>query len=185
MSYHPSSCLPVMPSKQPGNPKLAPRKAEAQVEKPVDLPIPTDDRAGDLPARAITRPTPAGRASGAGCCLSKCCRPSVQSTLTPWDIWGFIRLRDMLYYFPRRYDDYSQLKPINRLWYGEVVTVIGSVQSVNDPPGAQRAGAGGRGAGKRRDRRFARHLVQPAVGCKTPAQWNAGCAFRKDRPIPG
>ena len=38
----------------------------------------------------------------------------------------------MLYYFPRRYDDYSQLKPINRLWYGEVVTVIGSVQSVNN-----------------------------------------------------
>ncbi len=43
---------------------------------------------------------------------------------------GLYTLRDMLYYFPRRYDDYSQLKPINRLWYGEVVTVIGSVQSV-------------------------------------------------------
>jgi ATP-dependent DNA helicase RecG len=43
---------------------------------------------------------------------------------------GLYTLRDMLYYFPRRYDDYSQLKPINRLWFGEVVTVIGSVQSV-------------------------------------------------------
>jgi ATP-dependent DNA helicase RecG len=39
-------------------------------------------------------------------------------------------LRDMLYHFPRRYDDYSQLKPINRLWYGEEVTVIGTVQSM-------------------------------------------------------
>jgi ATP-dependent DNA helicase RecG len=39
-------------------------------------------------------------------------------------------LRDMLYYFPRRYDDYSQLKPINRLFYGEEVTVIGTIQSV-------------------------------------------------------
>jgi ATP-dependent DNA helicase RecG len=39
-------------------------------------------------------------------------------------------LGDMLYFFPRRYDDYSQLKPINRLWYGEEVTVIGTVQNV-------------------------------------------------------
>ncbi len=44
---------------------------------------------------------------------------------------GLITLRDMLYYFPRRYDDYSQLKPINRLVYGEEVTVIGTIQSVN------------------------------------------------------
>jgi len=40
-------------------------------------------------------------------------------------------LGDMLYHFPRRYDDYSQLKPINRLQYGEDVTVIGTVQSIH------------------------------------------------------
>ena len=43
-------------------------------------------------------------------------------------------LRDMLYYFPRRYDDYTQLRTINRLFYGEEVTVIGTVQSVNTRP---------------------------------------------------
>ena len=43
---------------------------------------------------------------------------------------GLKTLGDMLYYYPRRYDDYTQLKPINRLWYGEEVTVIGSVESV-------------------------------------------------------
>ncbi|MBW8012656.1 MAG: ATP-dependent DNA helicase RecG [Chloroflexi bacterium] len=43
-------------------------------------------------------------------------------------------LGDMLYHFPRRYDDYSKLKPINRLEYGEVVTIIGTVQSVNSRP---------------------------------------------------
>jgi ATP-dependent DNA helicase RecG len=43
---------------------------------------------------------------------------------------GLRTLRDLLYYFPRRYDDYSQLKPINRLWYGEEVTVIGTVQNI-------------------------------------------------------
>jgi ATP-dependent DNA helicase RecG len=45
---------------------------------------------------------------------------------------GLETLEDMLYYFPRRYDDYSQLKPINRLEYGEQVTVIGSVQNVSN-----------------------------------------------------
>jgi ATP-dependent DNA helicase RecG len=44
---------------------------------------------------------------------------------------GMHTLGDMLYYFPRRYDDYSQLKPIKSLWYGEYVTVIGTIQSVN------------------------------------------------------
>ena len=40
----------------------------------------------------------------------------------------------MLYYFPRRYDDYSKMKPINRLWFGEEVTVIGNVQSIATRP---------------------------------------------------
>ena len=44
---------------------------------------------------------------------------------------GLKSLGDMLYNFPRRYDDYSKLKPIRQLWYGEVVTVIGVVKSVN------------------------------------------------------
>lgn len=43
---------------------------------------------------------------------------------------GLATLEDMLYYFPRRYDDYSILKPINRLEYGEEVTVIGTIQNV-------------------------------------------------------
>ena len=44
---------------------------------------------------------------------------------------GLHTLGDMLYYFPHRYEDYSQLKPIKGLWYGEQVTVIGAVQSVS------------------------------------------------------
>ncbi len=47
---------------------------------------------------------------------------------------GMKTLGDMLYYFPRRYDDYSQLKPIKSLWYGEQVTVIGTIQSVHTRP---------------------------------------------------
>lgn len=44
---------------------------------------------------------------------------------------GLNTLEDLLYFFPRRYDDYSQLKPINRLNYGEEVTVLGMIQSMS------------------------------------------------------
>jgi ATP-dependent DNA helicase RecG len=47
---------------------------------------------------------------------------------------GLHTLGDMLYNFPRRYDDYTQLKPIQRLHYGEEVTVIGSVDSIDSRP---------------------------------------------------
>jgi len=42
---------------------------------------------------------------------------------------GIHTIRDMLYLFPHRYDDYSQLKTINRLEYGEEVTIIAQVRS--------------------------------------------------------
>ncbi|MDX1614164.1 MAG: ATP-dependent DNA helicase RecG [Candidatus Promineifilaceae bacterium] len=40
---------------------------------------------------------------------------------------GIDTIWDLLYTFPRRYDDYTLLKPINRLAYGDTVTVIGTV----------------------------------------------------------
>ncbi len=42
---------------------------------------------------------------------------------------GVHTIRDLLYYFPTRYDDYSALKTINRLTYGEQVTIVGRVAS--------------------------------------------------------
>lgn len=40
---------------------------------------------------------------------------------------GLHTIRDVLTFLPRRYDDYSQLKSINRLEYGEDVTIIAKV----------------------------------------------------------
>jgi ATP-dependent DNA helicase RecG len=40
---------------------------------------------------------------------------------------GAQSIGDLLQLFPRRYDDYSLMKPINRLQYGEQVTVIGTI----------------------------------------------------------
>lgn len=43
---------------------------------------------------------------------------------------GIRQVRDFLFHYPRRYVDYAQLKPINRLKYGEEVTIIGSVEDI-------------------------------------------------------
>lgn len=52
---------------------------------------------------------------------------------------GIATIADMLFYFPFRYDDYTRLKPLNRLRPGEVITVIAAVRAV-----AQRQARGGR-----------------------------------------
>ena len=47
---------------------------------------------------------------------------------------GLHTLGDLLWYLPRRYIDYSQLKTINRLWYGEEVTVLATVEEMKVRP---------------------------------------------------
>jgi ATP-dependent DNA helicase RecG len=47
---------------------------------------------------------------------------------------GLNTLGDMLYNYPRRYEDYSKLKPIRDVFYGEQLTVIGELTSVNSHP---------------------------------------------------
>ena len=40
---------------------------------------------------------------------------------------GAKNIRELLYIFPRRYDDYTLMKPISKLQYGEQVTIIGAI----------------------------------------------------------
>jgi len=47
---------------------------------------------------------------------------------------GLETLEDLLWHLPRRYDDYSQLKTINRLELGEEVTIIGTVEEISVRP---------------------------------------------------
>ncbi len=47
---------------------------------------------------------------------------------------GIYTLGDMLYHFPRRYEDYSQLSSIVSLLYGQFVTVMGTIKSVTNRP---------------------------------------------------
>jgi ATP-dependent DNA helicase RecG len=43
---------------------------------------------------------------------------------------GLYTVEDMIYYFPRRYDDYSELKPIKELNYDEEVTIVAWVENI-------------------------------------------------------
>ncbi len=43
---------------------------------------------------------------------------------------GIYSVRDFLYYFPRRYDDYSLFKKVNQLEFGDQVTIICNVYQV-------------------------------------------------------
>ncbi|PKO18495.1 MAG: DNA helicase RecG [Chloroflexi bacterium HGW-Chloroflexi-10] len=47
---------------------------------------------------------------------------------------GIETLRDVIFHFPRKYDDYSQLKTINKLKYKEKVTVLAIIKSAHTRP---------------------------------------------------
>jgi len=47
---------------------------------------------------------------------------------------GVNNIRDLLYLFPRRYNDFSALKTISQLEYGEEVTIIGTIWETRSRP---------------------------------------------------
>ncbi len=47
---------------------------------------------------------------------------------------GVQSVGDLLFFFPRRHDDYTKMKPLNRLDPGETVTLIGTVQRIDLRP---------------------------------------------------
>src|SRR5215210_481710 len=115
---------PPQPPPEP-SPRPEPAKQEQYQQKPRP---PAPPRSDSVPG-ARTSATPA--ALDAKLTVLQGVGPRHAETLTKL---GMHTLGDMLYYFPRRYDDYSQLKPIKDLFYGEQVTVIGTIQSVHTRP---------------------------------------------------
>jgi ATP-dependent DNA helicase RecG len=120
------------------------KKAEAPRSKPAPTSVPPARDGGETggakegsapPGRAET--APGGKTSATPAALNaeltvlQGIGPRHANTLGKL---GLHTLGDMLYYFPRRYEDYSQLKPIKELFYGQQVTVIGVVKSVHTRP---------------------------------------------------
>jgi len=101
---------------------------EGQTRRETSLPKPAPSRAETAPG-GVTSATPA--ALQADLTVLQGVGPRHAQTLGKL---GLRTLGDMLYYFPRRYEDFSQLKPIKELTYSQQVTVIGIIQSVHSRP---------------------------------------------------
>ena len=97
-------------------PKPGPRNRRPAAKKSLGLPMPPTSTGSPLSALNA----PVSVLSGVG--------PKTAKDLVRL---GISTLSDLLYYFPRRYIDFSELKPINRLRLGDEVTVIGIVQEVS------------------------------------------------------
>jgi ATP-dependent DNA helicase RecG len=100
--------------------EAGPAEPQASPSAPSGEPAPLPEQ----PARATTPPpgleAPLTAIQGIG--------PKSARTL---EKLGLRNLGDLLWHLPRRYDDYSQLKTINRLWYGEEITIIGAVDEIH------------------------------------------------------
>ena len=116
---------PAQPQEETPPPPEPPQRKEYTEQRPQHIPQP---RSQSVPG-AKTSATPA--ALDAKLTVLQGVGPSNAASLAKL---GMQTLGDMLYYYPRRYDDYSQLKPIKNLFYGEQVTVLGTVQSVHTRP---------------------------------------------------
>lgn len=111
-----------MPERQPAPRPTPPPQPVYQAPQPVVRPEPVREvprpvqQARSLPA--IPLDSPITVVSGVG-----------HKTAEMLANLGVNDLEDLLYFFPRRYDDYSNMKPINRLEYGEQLTLIATVKS--------------------------------------------------------
>jgi ATP-dependent DNA helicase RecG len=103
-------------------PKLdeEPVEPEAEIDEATEEPLeeaPASPPAAEPKGRKFEITSPLTAVPGIG--------PKSAKTLSKL---GLETLGDLMWFLPRRYDDYSKLKPINRIWYGEEITVIGTVE---------------------------------------------------------
>jgi ATP-dependent DNA helicase RecG len=112
------------------------RAGEAVEERGEAAPSPDRPGKGDQPVAAAApspkspQPEPEGPPAALDAPLTALRGVGAKTSKTLSKL-GLNNLGDLLWHLPRRYDDYSRLKTINRLWYGEEVTIIGTVESVD------------------------------------------------------
>ena len=131
-------------------PQTPNRSTEETAEEPAEDQVVTSASASTAPEpgpRLATRAAPTirtqrcalGTAFGFGrrdwMPRSADCRVSAPATARNLSRLGVTTVGDLLYLFPRRYDDYSQLKTIDRLEYDEDATVIGNVWDIQSRKG--------------------------------------------------
>ncbi len=117
---------------RPAPEEASPPKAQTEPEELVEQPPPkvAAEAPGPEPTPKLRPQLSPGEAADLDASVTtlKHVGPKYAKTLERLDIRS---LGDMLYHFPHRYDDYSKMKPINRLGYGEKVSIIGTITSVS------------------------------------------------------
>ncbi|MEM7113475.1 MAG: ATP-dependent DNA helicase RecG [Chloroflexota bacterium] len=119
------------PVRQPRKPKPAPPETEQQKAAP--RPKAQEKRAEPIQEKAKPAPPPPARKPAVEpdpdglrqpVTILRGVGPKISERL---EKLGAKNIWELLYILPRRYDDYTQMRPINRLVYGEQVTVIGTI----------------------------------------------------------
>ncbi len=151
----------VLAAAQPATPAAEPQPIATTVtpEKPVTAPTPPPSPPPTKPPPAPTSglDAPVTRLPGVG--------PQHARRLAKL---GIRTIRDMLWHFPRRYEDYSALKTIDHLTLGEECTIIGNVWDVQS-----------------RQTRSGREIVQAIIGDSTgtiQATWFNPYMLRQLKP---
>ncbi len=129
-SERPPRPQPAKPAPKPEHLTHPARPAHSAERAPVNAPAPIPHS-----ARTPSQPRPASASLPSREALDQGLRASVTvlqgigpSNAKTFASLGMNTLDDLLHYYPRRYDDYSQMKPINRLNPGEVVTILAAVK---------------------------------------------------------
>jgi len=111
---HPST-VPAQPAPRPSSPQVSRPSREPQTSRRIT----PGSRLPDS-ATPITLNAPLTVISGIG-----------EETAKKLRNLNLFTLKDLLYNFPRDYHDFSQAKTINRIMYGDTLTVIGTIQSIH------------------------------------------------------
>ncbi|MCL7451897.1 MAG: ATP-dependent DNA helicase RecG [Anaerolineae bacterium] len=122
----------IEPATGPRRP--SPYKPGSPAAKAVEVQMPPPQKPGSAATPAAAppppppEPAPAKERTSSGLDAPVTTLPGVSTAYSArLERLGIQTVRDMIYHFPHRYDDYSQLKPINRLEYGDETTVIGTI----------------------------------------------------------
>jgi ATP-dependent DNA helicase RecG len=122
-------------SRQKAEPSVVPPVAEGDGGR--EGPEPTTPGPNRRRERTNSRAAPQDRGAGLEAAISRL--PGVGPRHAQrLERLGVRTISDFLRLYPRRYDDYSELKTIDRLEYGEEVTVIGNVWDIKSRKGHRR-----------------------------------------------
>ena len=112
---------PARPRRQPAPKKPAPVQEKSPTEEKEQQEVQTEV-VDTKPEPPLSAPDPAGLSQSVQALRGV--GPKIAQKLNKV---GAETIWELMYIFPRRYDDYTLMKPINKLQYGEQVTIIGTV----------------------------------------------------------